>query len=240
MSSEEKMKNVLNKENLDSILNALSKEYKKLVGRKEQAEIILIGGASVVENYGFRDMTTDVDAIINASSAMKDAINRVRDKCELPNGWMNTDFQKTNSYSSKLLQYSSFYKVFNQVLYVRMVTGEYLIAMKLMSFRQYKYDLSDIVGILREHQKRGDAIPFERVEKAVVDLYGSWDNLPQGAKEYITDTISAGNYEEVYALVRESEKDTKKALMDFEEEHPGVLNTGNIDKYLKDLRGRKE
>ena len=118
--------------------------------------------------------------------------------------------------------------------------GEYLIAMKLLAFRQYKNDLSDNVGILNEHEKRGDPISFERIEKAVIDLYGSWDRFPKGAKEYITDTISAGNYEEVYALVRESEQDTKKALMDFEEEHPGVLNTGNIDKYLQDLRGRKE
>ena len=107
---------VLKKDNLNYYLNELSKEYKKLVGRKMPAELILIGGAAVIENYGFRDMTTDVDAIFNAPSAMKDAINLVRDKYELSDDWMNDDFRKTDSYSSKLIQCSVFYKTFNQVL----------------------------------------------------------------------------------------------------------------------------
>ncbi len=235
---------ILKKENLNYYLNELSKEYKKLVGRKGSAEIILIGGAAVIENYDFRDMTTDIDAILNASSAMKDAINRIRDRFELPNGWMNDDFKNTDSYSSKLIQYSSFYKTFNQVLNVRIVTGEYLIAMKLRSFRKYKNDykndLSDIIGILNEHEKRGNPISFEMIERAVIDLYGSWENYPKGAKEYITETVSAGNYEEVYKLVRQNEKETKKALIEFEEKYPGVLKTGNVDMFLEDLRKRKQ
>ena len=231
---------ILKKENLNYYLNELSKEYKKLVGRKGSAEIILIGGAAVIENYDFRDMTTDIDAILNASSAMKDAINRIRDRFELPNGWMNDDFKNTDSYSGKLIQYSSFYKTFNQVLNVRIVTGEYLIAMKLRSFRKYKNDLSDIIGILNEHEKRGNPISFEMIERAVIDLYGSWENYPKGAKEYITETVSAGNYEEVYKLVRQNEKEAKKALIDFEEKYPGVLKTGNVDMFLEDLRKRKQ
>ena len=231
---------ILKKENLNYYLNELSKEYKKLVGRKGSAEIILIGGAAVIENYDFRDMTTDIDAILNASSAMKDAINRIRDRFELPNGWMNDDFKNTDSYSSKLIQYSSFYKTFNQVLNVRIVTGEYLIAMKLRSFRKYKNDLSDIIGILNEHEKRGNPISFEMIERAVKDLYVSWDDYPKGAKEYITETVSAGNYEEVYKLVRQNEKEAKKALIDFEEKYPGVLKTGNVDIFLEDLRKRKQ
>ena len=231
---------VLKKDNLNYYLNELSNEYKKLVGRKMPAELILIGGAAVIENYGFRDMTTDVDAIFNAPSAMKDAINLVRDKYELSDDWMNDDFRKTDSYSSKLIQYSVFYKTFNQVLNVRTVTGEYLIAMKLLAFRQYKNDLSDIVGILNEHEKRGDPISFERIEKAVIDLYGSWDRFPEGAKEHITGTIANGNYAEVYEQVRQGEKDTKKALMDFENKNPGVLKTGNIDEFLKELRRIKQ
>ena len=54
------------------------------------AEIILIGGASVVINYGFREMTYDMDVIINAASSMKDAINTVGDRFNLSNGWRNT------------------------------------------------------------------------------------------------------------------------------------------------------
>lgn len=54
------------------------------------AEIILVGGAAILANYGFRDTTTDVDAIIRASSLMKDAINHISDRFGLPNGWLNS------------------------------------------------------------------------------------------------------------------------------------------------------
>lgn len=65
-------------------------------------EIMLVGGAAILTNYGFRDMTTDIDAVIHAASSMKGAINRVGDKFHLPNGWLNTDFMRTGSYSPKL------------------------------------------------------------------------------------------------------------------------------------------
>lgn len=38
-------------------------------------EITLVGGASILINYGFRDSTYDIDALFHAASAMKDAIN---------------------------------------------------------------------------------------------------------------------------------------------------------------------
>ena len=66
-----------NKENLDLYLKALGKEFRRLNGKATPADIILIGGAAVLANYGFRDMTADIDAIVRASSAMKDAIRSV-------------------------------------------------------------------------------------------------------------------------------------------------------------------
>ena len=51
------------KDNLDQYLKELSKEYRKRSGKIMPAEIILIGGASVVINYGFREMTYDSDIV---------------------------------------------------------------------------------------------------------------------------------------------------------------------------------
>ena len=152
MSSENK--NFFTKENLDTYLKELAKEFRKLNRKDMQAEIILIGGAAILTNYGFRDMTTDVDAIINAASSMKDAINRVGDKYDLPNGWLNADFMRTASYSSKLVEVSVHYRTYSNVLEIRTIASEYLIAMKLRSGRKYKNDLSDIIGILAEHERR--------------------------------------------------------------------------------------
>ena len=89
---------VFTKENLDACLSRLAKEFRKLNGTKVPAEIVLIGGAAVLANYGFRDTTYDIDAIIRASSYMKDVINHVGDELGLPNGWINSDFTKTKSF----------------------------------------------------------------------------------------------------------------------------------------------
>ena len=76
--------NSFTKENLDTYLKELAKEFRKINGKSMPAEIVLVGGAAILTNYGFRDMTTDVDAVIHADSAMKDAINLVGDKYNLP------------------------------------------------------------------------------------------------------------------------------------------------------------
>ena len=86
-------KEPITRDKLNEYLKDLAKEFRKLNGTKTPAEIILIGGAAVLANYGFRDMTYDVDAIIVASSAMKDAINHVGDRHGLPHGWLNADFK---------------------------------------------------------------------------------------------------------------------------------------------------
>lgn len=83
MSSENS--NYFTKENLNTYLKELGKEYKKINGKSMPAEIILIGGAAILANYGFREMTTDVDAVIHAVSSMKEAVNHVGDKYNLPN-----------------------------------------------------------------------------------------------------------------------------------------------------------
>jgi hypothetical protein len=231
--------NIINKNNLDNYLNELSKTYKKLAGRKTVVEIILTGGAAIIENYGFRDMTTDVDAVYNSSSALKEAIIIVCDKYGLPNGWLNDDFKKTTSYSPKLYQYCVPYKTFSQVLNIRMVTSEYLIAMKLRAGREYKNDLSDIVGILSEHQKKGNPISYEQVDTAVNNLYGGWADFDETAITFIKDAFANGDYEALYAVTRDNEKEAKKQLADFNEDYPDVLKTENVHSVLQSLREKQ-
>lgn len=173
------------KENLDSYLKELAKEFRKINGNKMPVEIILIGGASVLINYGFREMTYDMDAIIQASSSMKDAINSVGDRMGLPNGWLNTDFMKTTSYTPKLIQYSKYYKTFSNVLRIRTISAEYLVVMKLMAGRQYKNDLSDVVGILLEQEKSQQQICLEDIKKAAEKLYGGYDKLSEESRIFI-------------------------------------------------------
>ena len=238
MSSENS--NYFTKENLNTYLKELGKEYKKINGKSMPAEIILIGGAAILANYGFREMTTDVDAVIHAVFSMKEAVNSVGDRYDLPNGWLNADFMKTDSYSSKLDQYSVYYREFSNVLTVRTVSAEYLIAMKLCSGRKYKKDLSDVIGILAEHEKRGEPITIDRIDKAVTDLYGSWEKIPEDSKNFIQEAMEKGNFEKAYAEISAEETKAKGLLINFEQDYPGVTNTANVNDILKNLKKKKE
>ena len=227
------------KDNLNMALKELGKEYRKLVGKHMPAEIILIGGAAVLENYGFREMTTDIDAVILASSAMRDAINHVGDRLHLPNGWLNDDFKKTDSYSPHLAEVSVYCKTYYGALNVRTVSAEYLVAMKLKAGRKYKNDLSDVVGILAEHKRNGTELAEEQILAAAEKLYGRADALPEESRVFLSDLIGRGNYEEIYEEIRSGESSAKDVLLEFQEAYPEVLKTDNADEILKTLRARK-
>lgn len=204
------------------------------------AEIILIDGASVLINYGFREMTYDMDAIIQASSSIKDAINSVGDRMGLPNGWLNTDFMKTTSYTPKLIQYSKYYKTFSNVLRIRTVSAEYLVVMKLMAGRQYKNDLSDVVGILLEQEKSQQQICLEDIKKAAEKLYGGYDKLSEESRTFIETVYQNPDLTQLYAKVREDEKTNKDILIEFEDNYPDVLNGDNLTDILKAARAKKK
>ena len=231
--------NSFTKENLDTYLKELAKEFRRLNGKSMPAEIVLVGGAAILTNYGFRDMTTDIDAVIYAASSMKDAINLVGDKFGLPNGWLNADFMHTGSYSPKLDEFSVYYKSFYGVLSVRTIAAEYLIAMKLRSGRKYKNDLSDVIGILAEHEKRDMPITLEKVDKAVTNLYGGWNTFPDDSKSFIENAIKNGNFENVYTSVRNDEIESRDILIGFEKDYPKVAKESNINDILKILKAKR-
>lgn len=236
MSSEHT--SVFTKQNLDTYLKELAKEYRKLNGTSVPAELVLIGGAAILTNYGFREATTDIDAIIHASSSMKDAINRISDRFGLPNGWLNADFMRTASYSPKLNEYSVFYRKFANVLNVRTVSSEYLVAMKLRSGRKYKNDLSDILGILAEHEKRGCPLTLDAIKQAVINLYGDWAVISDDANSFLTSALDSTSPEKMYRTVRSEEQRSKKALIEFEQRYPNVTNTENVDSILSTLKSK--
>lgn len=227
------------KDNLDYYLRELGKVFRRMNGKKIPAEITLIGGAAILANYGFREMTYDMDAIIQASSAMKDAINQVGDTFSLPFSWLNTDFEKTKSYSPKLLGVSVYYKTFSNVLTVRTISAEYLIAMKLMSGRKYKNDLSDVIGILQEHANRQTPISLEQIQTAVITLYSAWDKLPAHSQEFAQQLCKANEYRAFYEQYRAQEVSAGKRLREFDKQYPYVLKEDNIDEILQQTKKRQ-
>ena len=185
-------------------------------------------------------MTTDIDAIIQASSAMKEAINIVQEELNLPQSWINTDFKQTSSYSSKLVQYSKYYKTFSNILEVRTISGEYLIAMKLMSARNYKNDLSDIVGILIEHEQMDKPLTFEKIKKAIINLYDNYNKIPNESMHFIEDVFKTNNYRNYYLSLRDNESKNFNSLIDFEIKYPDVLTTDNLNDILNAIHSKQK
>lgn len=228
------------KERIDFYLKELSKAFRKENGSKARAEIILIGGASVVINYNFRDFTYDNDAEIRATSSMKQAINSITDKYSLPNDWLNSDFTKTNSYSPKLREVSQHYKTFSNIIDIRTVSAEYLISMKLMSGRTYKNDFSDIIGIISESRRNQTPISLKEVNNAFKDLYGSCDLMPQKSKEFLQDVYKSNDLSKLFNEIINQEKDEADIILKFQEKYPNVINEKNIDEILAKIRPRLE
>lgn len=228
------------KNKLDKYLMEVGKAYRKLGGKKMPAEMILIGGASVLINYGFRDTTTDIDALINAASIMKEAINKVGDENGLPENWLNADFMRTKSYSVKLVQYSRYYKTFANVLSVRTISGEYLTAMKLKSGRKYKFDLSDVIGILSWHQSNECPISLEDIKRAAGELYGSWDELPDFSRIFIEELYKNGISEETYARITNQERENRTELVYNGWEDSQAITPRNASDILNLLNGSND
>lgn len=226
------------KANLEYYLKELAKEYKKR-GRGAPAEMILVGGASVLINYEFRMASYDIDADYDAPSIMKESINAVGDRLGLPNGWVNADFKKTASYSPKIVQYSEYYKTFSNVLRIRTVKAEYLVAMKLVSGRQYKKDLSDIAGIVLEQQKAGRPLNYEIIDRAVCNLYGGWQDVSGYAKEVLDRVLASDNLEQLFITLSDDEAEAKEALAEMNVKYPNVVKQDNVNDIIAVLREKK-
>lgn len=225
---------LMKKEDINLYLKELTKVIRKNKRNSDVTyELILIGGASILVNYEFRNSTSDVDCIDVNNILMNDAIIKVAEKYDLPTDWINTDFKITKSYSDKLINYSTYYKTFgNGTLEIRTIKDEYLIAMKLVSGRKYKNDISDIVGIISEIKKERD-ISLGEIEKAVIDLYGDMSKVDSFAYSLLKDCLnnSLVNYEEIKKI----EKQNKDNLLELDGDIR-FLNDDNINYILEKLK----
>ena len=227
------------KENLDYYLKELAKEFRKRNGKNMPAEIVLVGGAAILANYGFREMTYDIDAVITASSALKEAVNTVGDRLGLPNGWLNADFKNTSSYSPKLSRYSKYYRTYSNVLNIRTISSEYLIAMKLMSGRRYKKDLSDIIGILSEQERMGEPLSYQKIDCAVRNLYGGWDNISEYAIQVLKAALDSENLKELFMEQEREEALSKQAVLQAQKNKGEIVKESNVDEIIQKALRKK-
>lgn len=112
--------------------------------------------------------------------------------------------------------------------------------MKLKAFRQYKHDISDIVGILWEHVRSGDPLTYEKINKAVCDLYDGWDNMPETAHSMIQSILANEDMDALYDAYAQEESAAKDALLTFEDQYPDVLKEDNLSDILSHLTAKRQ
>jgi hypothetical protein len=129
---------------------ALTRVGQLLRERRVTGEIAVFGGAAIVLGFDFRSATQDVDAMITQGHGeVVKAQQEVGDELGLPSNWLN---EQGTSYLSRHNDFKLFrtYPSEGQFgLRVLMATGQYLLAMRLLSFRQYGHDVQDIVQLAR-------------------------------------------------------------------------------------------
>lgn len=168
---------------IEKYLNVLGKTLKKeCKNTGYQIELIIVGGASIILNYSFRESSNDIDAYTDKLISIKEVINKITDEYKLNAKWLNSDFTKTTSFSKKLRQCAKPYKIYHNTLRVYTVAEEYLICMKLIAFRIDRHDLDDIVGIIKNSENN---ITYDKIDAAMIQLYGSWDRVSDNAKLFI-------------------------------------------------------
>ena len=112
--------------------------------------------------------------------------------------------------------------------------------MKLRSGRKYKNDLSDVIGILAEHLKRGTPITLDKINTAANNIYDGWDGFPEDSKPFIDGALKTADLEAVYNSVKGSETESRDILVGFEKEYPMVAKESNIEDILKSLKEKQK
>lgn len=108
-----------------------------------------------------------------------------------------------------------------------------------MAGRQYKNDLSDIVGIIIEQEERGDILTLERIKKAIIDLYDEYELIPYNSRSFIEAIYKQSNLKDFYRQCREMELDNKDVLVEFQDDYPGELTEDNLENILNVAREKK-
>ena len=187
-------------------------------------------------NYKFRDATQDFDVILKTVSEVTDIIKKFADENGLPRDWMNTDFVKTVSYSDKLYEVSKhLWSLNNGTLEIRTVTGVYLIAMKLMAHRDYRNDISDVIGILIEEKEVGMKITYNDIVNAYRKLYRS--EIPVEIEETVKTltNLQLTELKDLYEQQKKSEQGLGEKIITYIDDG-AEINTRNVEDVIAAIK----
>lgn len=153
--------------------------------RGYKVDLYVVGGVCVVSSLGTRASTTDIDAVWNIGSEMRECINEVGDKFGLGHTWCNCDFKRTKSYTDAIAYNSYIYREFDRLI-IRMVNLDLLLAMKMVAFREHKQtDKLDVINIIKILNSRGINCDRNFIISTVLKYYKTLDISEDTAKQFL-------------------------------------------------------
>ena len=126
------------------------------------------------------------------------------------------------------------------MLNVRTISAEYLIAVKLMSGRRYKKDLSDIIGILNEQKRMGEALTYRQIDCAVNNLYGGWENISEYAVRVLKAALESDNLEELFMEQEREEVLSRDAVLQVQKYEEKKVKESNLDEIIQEARNKRK
>jgi len=116
----------------DDIKRAFAALSEELARHRQQAEIVVVGGAALVLLFSARESTKDVDAyfVRPEASVLRNAAEAVADRLDMPGDWLN---DAAKGYLVGVTTGDLLYE--SQALTVRAASIAQLLAMKLAAWR---------------------------------------------------------------------------------------------------------
>ena len=161
---------VLNKKSISKLFSLFAKKCIEH-GIKDRIYFYVVGGASIIMNFSFRESTQDIDAYYVKDETINQIIADIANEMEISKKWINDDFINTPSYSKKIFEVAKIYSIYRRILYVYTLHPKYLIAMKLKSSRATGGDHDDIIKMIFELKLSGSKLTFNEVMEAYDYLY---------------------------------------------------------------------
>jgi hypothetical protein len=129
----------------DKIIYFLKYLNEKMKKNNIQGELIIGGGAAMILVHNVREFSGDIDAIINPREPIKKLSKEISKEFDMDPDWLNDDFKGfiyDNFPTEDFISFSN--------LNIKVFAPECLIAMKINAARIDKYDMEDLIFLLKK------------------------------------------------------------------------------------------
>lgn len=178
---------MLSKKCIDVYLDRLSSKVLERFDPEANIKIVIVGGAAIALNYKFRESTMDIDTYSKYSNVLDELAIDVAREEGLAADWLNHNVMVTPSFTCRIEEFATSYRVFNGVLDVYTADALTLICMKSVCCRPDSHDIPDIEELLNAEP----SISFEDIVNRFLTLYGDWDKMKMDAQLYLTGRFNA-------------------------------------------------